>query len=80
MPQTKAAHGGQEIERFTAGIVPGRFVQQTSVASSLPSRGTPAQLFGMVEAPNANAPIKKAITELKVPVQHRKRLIPVRHR
>jgi hypothetical protein len=43
-------------------------------------RATPAQLFGTVEAPNADAAIKKAVTELKVPPQHQKRVIAVRYK
>jgi hypothetical protein len=40
-------------------------------------RGTPAQYLGLVEAPDADAAIKKAFTDLKVPPQHQKRLIAV---
>jgi hypothetical protein len=43
-------------------------------------RGTPAQYLGMVEAPDAAGAIRKAITELKVPPQQRKRLIAVRYK
>jgi hypothetical protein len=34
-------------------------------------RGTPAQYLGMVEAPDENAAIKKAVADLKVPGQQR---------
>jgi hypothetical protein len=43
-------------------------------------RGTPAQYLGMVEPPDADAAIKQAVVDLKVPSQQQKRLLAVRYK
>jgi hypothetical protein len=43
-------------------------------------RGTPAQYLGLVEAPDEQAAVKKAIVELNVPLHIQDRLLAVRHK
>jgi hypothetical protein len=43
-------------------------------------RGTPAQYLGLVEAPDEQAAMNKAIVDLNVPLHIQDRILAVRHK